>query len=131
MTKDEETAQSALKLALEALELSSITVDNFSVQKKTQEAIAAVREARAEQPAQQEPCGWQFYQEGKWHNGMETNNHRANTEAAGVPVRDVYPSPQPAQPLAKSKSAAQTRQTPPRFPTPATEPAASTSGAHR
>jgi hypothetical protein len=47
--------------------------------------------------AQQEPCGWQFYHLGKWHNGMETNNHRANTEAAGIPVRDVYPSPQPAQ----------------------------------
>jgi hypothetical protein len=48
--------------------------------------------------AQQEPCGWQFYQDGKWHNGMEINNHRANTEAAGVPVRDVYPTPtaQPA-----------------------------------
>jgi hypothetical protein len=45
------------------------------------------------QPAQ-EPCGWQFYQDGKWHNGMETNNHRANTERAGIPVRDVYPAPQ-------------------------------------
>jgi hypothetical protein len=44
----------------------------------------------------QEPCGWQFYQDGKWHNGMETSNHRANTEAAGIPVRDVYPSPHAA-----------------------------------
>ena len=43
---------------------------------------------------EQEPCGWQFYQDGKWHNGMETNNHRANTERAGIPVRDVYPAPQ-------------------------------------
>ena len=43
---------------------------------------------------EQEPCGWQFYHNGKWQNGMETNNHRANTEAAGIPVRDVYPSPQ-------------------------------------
>jgi len=43
---------------------------------------------------EQEPCGWQFFQGGKWQNGMETNNHRANTEAAGIPVRDVYPSPQ-------------------------------------
>jgi hypothetical protein len=41
-----------------------------------------------------EPCGWQFFQDGKWHNGMETNNHRKNTEDAGFPVRDVYPSPQ-------------------------------------
>lgn len=52
-----------------------------------------------EQPAplQQEPCGWQFFQDGKWHDGMEANKHRVNTEAAGVPVRDVYPPPQ-AQP---------------------------------
>lgn len=55
------------------------------------------RELVGEQPAQQEPCGWQFFQDGKWHNGMEINDHRANTEAAGIPVRDVYPSP-PAQP---------------------------------
>jgi hypothetical protein len=46
----------------------------------------------------QEPCGWQFYQDGKWHNGMETNNHRANTEAAGFRVRDVCASP-PAAPV--------------------------------
>jgi hypothetical protein len=47
----------------------------------------------------QEPCGWQFYQDGKWHNGMETNNHRSNTEAAGVPTRNIYPFP-PAAPVA-------------------------------
>jgi hypothetical protein len=29
---------------------------------------------------------------------METHNHRANTEAAGVPVRDVFPAAQPAVP---------------------------------
>jgi hypothetical protein len=48
-------------------------------------------------PVQQEPCGWQFFQDGKWHNGMETNNHRANTESAGFLVRDVYSSPPAAQ----------------------------------
>jgi hypothetical protein len=53
--------------------------------------------AEYETSAQQEPCGWQFYQDGKWHNGMETSNHRANTEAAGIPVRNVYTTP-PAQP---------------------------------
>jgi hypothetical protein len=52
--------------------------------------------------AVQEPCGWQFYQDGKWHNGMETNNHRANTEAAGFRVRDVFPAAQPAVPDFKS-----------------------------
>jgi hypothetical protein len=47
------------------------------------------------QPAPlQEPCGWQFHKDGKWYNGMDTNNHRANTERAGIPVRDVYPVPQ-------------------------------------
>ena len=50
MTKDE-----ALDLALEALELSAVTVDSFGVQQKTHEAITALREALAEQPAQQEP----------------------------------------------------------------------------
>jgi hypothetical protein len=38
MTKDE-----ALALALEALELSSVTVDSFGVQRKTQEAITAIK----------------------------------------------------------------------------------------
>jgi hypothetical protein len=42
MTKDE-----ALDLALEALELSSVTVDSFGVQRKTQEAIIAIKQARA------------------------------------------------------------------------------------
>ena len=43
MTKDE-----ALDLALEALELSSVTVDSFDVQRKTQEAITAIKQALAE-----------------------------------------------------------------------------------
>ena len=42
MTKDE-----ALDLALEALELSSVTVDSFGVQRKTQEAITAIKQALA------------------------------------------------------------------------------------
>ncbi len=45
-TKDE-----ALELALEALELSSVTVDSFGVQRKTQEAITAIKQALAAQPA--------------------------------------------------------------------------------
>ena len=51
MTKDE-----ALKLALEALELSAVTVDSFGVQKKTNEAITAIKEALA-QP-EQEPVAF-------------------------------------------------------------------------
>jgi len=43
MTKDE-----ALKLALEALELSAVTVDSFGVQSKTQAAITAIKQALAQ-----------------------------------------------------------------------------------
>jgi hypothetical protein len=42
MNKDE-----ALDLALEALELSSVTVDSFGVQSKTQAAITAIKQARS------------------------------------------------------------------------------------
>jgi hypothetical protein len=90
MGKDE-----ALKLALDALINHE---GNYVLEKagaaRSHKAIAAIKQALAE-PVQ-EPCGWQFYQDGKWHNGMETNNHRKNTEDAGFPVRDVYPSPQQA-----------------------------------
>jgi hypothetical protein len=37
--------QEALKMALDALELSAVTVDSFGVQKKTNEAITAIKEA--------------------------------------------------------------------------------------
>lgn len=43
-----------------------------------------------------EPVAWQFFQDGKWHNGMDTKNHRTNTEAAGFPTRDLYTHPAPA-----------------------------------
>ena len=33
---------------------------------------------------------WQFYQDGEWNTGMNTLNHRANTEAAGFIVRDLW-----------------------------------------
>ena len=41
----------------------------------------------------QEPVAWQFFQNGKWHNCMEVNDHRKHTEAVGVPVRDLYTTP--------------------------------------
>jgi hypothetical protein len=40
--------------------------------------------------AEVEVVGWQFYQDGKWHMGMDTGNHRQNTEESGYPVRDIY-----------------------------------------
>ena len=55
------------------------------------EALKQVVEALA-QP-EQEPVAWQFFEGGKWHNGMEVNDHRKHTEAAGVPVRDLYTTP--------------------------------------
>lgn len=48
-------------------------------------------------PAEQEPCGWQFFQDGQWYNGSDRHDHRKHTEAAGFPTRDVYPAPQPAK----------------------------------
>jgi hypothetical protein len=54
MTKDEELA---MDLALEALELSSVTVDSFGVQRKMQEAITAIKQALAA-PTVQEPVAW-------------------------------------------------------------------------
>jgi hypothetical protein len=47
-----------------------------------------------------EPVGWQFYDNGKWFNGMP-GDHRANTEAAGIPVRDLYATPQLVVPEAE------------------------------
>ena len=49
--------QEALKLALDALELSAVTVDSFGVQKKTNEAITAIKEALAQT---QEPVAMLF-----------------------------------------------------------------------
>ena len=60
-------------------------------------------------PAQfetQEPVAWQFFRGGRWHNGTEFYDHRKHTEAAGVPVRDLYThSPQRTEPVI-DKSAA-------------------------
>jgi hypothetical protein len=91
----------AMKQALEALEAITIkgrvppTGIAFS---KAKAALAACEQTLAApvQP-EQEPCGWQFYQNDRWNNGMETNNHRENTEDAGIPTRNVYPAAQPAQ----------------------------------
>ena len=39
---------------------------------------------------------WQFYQDGKWWNGDDRiKDHRANTEAAGIPIRELFTAPQP------------------------------------
>ncbi|WP_188036226.1 hypothetical protein [Pseudomonas sp. EZ-C24] len=49
-------------------------------------------------PAQGEVVGWQFYQQSKWWNGDDRiKDHRKNTEAAGIPTRDVYTHADPAE----------------------------------
>lgn len=49
-------------------------------------------------PAQGDVVGWQFYQQGKWWNGDDRiKDHRKNTEAAGIPTRDVYTHVDPAE----------------------------------
>lgn len=53
--------------------------------------------AAAPSPApasEQQSVAWQFYQDGKWHTGMDApHKHREYTEAAGYPVRDLYAGP--------------------------------------
>lgn len=75
--------QEALKMALYYLEQS----DNYLGSLDHSKPIAAIKKALAQT---QEPVAWQFFEGGKWHNGMEVNDHRKHTEAAGVPVRDLY-----------------------------------------
>jgi hypothetical protein len=52
-----------LKQMVDALKLSAISIDNFSVQKKSQEAIQAGRQAIAELESQ-EPVAWAVYCDG-------------------------------------------------------------------
>lgn len=55
--------------------------------KVAQERLAAFKAQAGES------VGWQFYQDGQWHNGLNMNRHRELTEAAGIRTRDVYPHP--------------------------------------
>jgi hypothetical protein len=44
------------------------------------------------------PSGvWQFYFDGEWTTGMNTNDHRANTKAAGFLIRDLWLKKDPTQ----------------------------------
>jgi hypothetical protein len=44
------------------------------------------------------PSGvWQFYFDGEWTTGMNTNDHRANTKAAGFLIRDLWLKQEPTQ----------------------------------
>ncbi|OVE45543.1 hypothetical protein, partial [Chromobacterium violaceum] len=58
--------------------------------------LAAEQSPATEQSG--EAVAWQFYDQGRWHNGNDqVKDHRKNTEAAGIPTRDLYSRPQPAQ----------------------------------
>jgi len=86
------TDKETMAMALEALKYMNVTAERYVDKQIPEKAITALEE-RLAQP-EQEPCGWQFFQDGKWHNGIEVNDHRKHTEVAGIPVRDVYPAPQ-------------------------------------
>jgi hypothetical protein len=105
LTKDE-----ALKLAKSWFEANTYGDEAVEVYEAIEQVLAdSALDRMAEnarelgldyEPAPvQGPCGWQFYQDGKWHNGMETHNHRANTEAAGVPLVTF---PKPVHPLVEA-----------------------------
>ena len=87
-------SKEAMKLALEALEANVIGTSGRMP--KTHEAITALREALAEQPAQQEPVAWTLLLVGA-HNGLVG---KAGDKFVGHPEHyervDVYTSP-PAQ----------------------------------
>jgi hypothetical protein len=84
---------SKLDLIIKALQVSYAHVPG-DIADRHHEALVAARELmdQSAEP-EQEPCGWQFFQDGEWHNGSLLNNHRKNTEDGGWPVRDIYPSP--------------------------------------
>ena len=42
---------------------------------------------------QGEPVAWQFYIDGRWHDGMRGNNHKQDAIDAGDPVRELYTAP--------------------------------------
>jgi len=75
-------------------DITTLIQENQRLHARVDELTKAYKALLEAQPVQ-EPCGWQFYQDGKWHNGMDNNDHKANTVAAGFPVRDVYPEAQP------------------------------------
>lgn len=74
--------------SLEAGERLMTVAQHLRIEKQLRAALT--------HPAQteQQPVSWQFYQDGKWWNGDDRiKDHRKNTEAAGIQVRDLYPSP--------------------------------------
>jgi hypothetical protein len=86
------TVQEALKSAIDAMIMYQLKLDSTFID----EAIISCKSALSD-IEKCEPVGRQFYQDGKWHNGMDTNNHKQNTIDAGFPIRELYTSPQPIE----------------------------------
>ena len=79
-------------------ELDSMAANGTPTQKRAMAVVRNLLLCWQRTQAAAVPVGWQFYQDGKWWNGDDrVKDHRKNTVAAGVPVRDVYAAPaQPA-----------------------------------
>lgn len=63
---------------------------------KDDEGAIALYETPQPSPDSGEAVAWQFFQDGKWWNGSEQNNHKQNTIDAGFQVRELYTTQQPA-----------------------------------
>ena len=88
------TVPEALKAAIFAIESNS---NGFGLSETQCKLTLDQCKAALAEIDKCEPVAWQFYQDGKWHNGMDTNNHKQNTIDAGFPVRDIFTSPQPRE----------------------------------
>lgn len=67
--------------------LAVVSADNIAAHLNTRAELSAIKGG-------QQPASWQFFERGKWWNGDDRiKDHRANTEAAGYPVRDLYAYP--------------------------------------
>jgi archaellum component FlaC len=84
----------------EEYELLEVLVESCS---KRNESDCDLIDSLQEQVAELEasavvPSGvWQFYFDGEWTTGMNTNDHRANTKAAGFLIRDLWLKQEPTQ----------------------------------
>jgi hypothetical protein len=60
------------------------------------EAITALREALAEQPAQQEPVAHQYQgKDGEWRNFIDQRHYESTVADGSWPIRALYTTPQP------------------------------------
>ena len=89
-------SKETLKLALEALEaMQSYAASERKGLRICDDAITALREALAEQPAQQEPVARQYQgRDGVWKDFISEKHYKATLEDGSWPIRNLYTSPQ-------------------------------------